>query len=232
MIAKEHIYNLRTNLQDVGSLLGKSTDQHLMYMLDEARASLASQKIDKKVNIVQMMQFADFKTRATSSDEIGTVGNSRVLALDIPAPVSHLKGIAIFTIGPTDGKSSYTQISYSRLRTIQGRKYTSKTPMWFILGSTIFLINVKSTGGVRARVRGVWDEPYRIIQAKGEYKYLTPFEWEYPLTNKDAKTVYQIALAGDLGWGDDAAQAIAARQRERANSANRDKVLARDAQVR
>ena len=47
-----------------------------------------------------------------------------------------------------------------------------------------------------------------MIQAKGEYKFLAPFVWEYPLTLKDAKTVYQLAMSGDIGWGDTAAAAI------------------------
>lgn len=226
MEAKEHIYNLRTNLQDVGSLLAKATDQHLMYMLDEARATLASQKMDKKVNVQQMAQFADFTARDATSKEMGTIGSSKVLALDIPVPTSFMNGVAIFTIGSTDGKISYTQISFSQLRTYWARKYTSKVPMWFIMGSTVFMINVKTTGVVLARVRGIWDEPYRIIKAKGQYKYLKPFAWEYPLTNKDAKTVYQIALSGDLGWSDDAARVIADRMRTQQNDANKDRALA------
>lgn len=225
MKAKEHIYNLRTNLENVGSQIAKTTDQHLMYMLDEARASLASQKMDKRVNVIQMSQFMDKKAREATPEEIGSIGMSKVLAIDIPKPTAYLNGVAIFTVGSTDGKIAYTQITFSQIRTLIGRKYTSATPKWLILGNTIFLINVKSTSSITARIRGIFDEPYRIIQEQGLYKKLAPFDWEYPLTMKDAKTAYQIALTGDLGWSDTAARAIADQMRKEADAKNTTKIL-------
>ena len=50
MKAKELIYNLRTNLSGMGSQLSVATDQHIQYMLDEARSVLASRKMEQKVN--------------------------------------------------------------------------------------------------------------------------------------------------------------------------------------
>lgn len=214
MIAKEHIYNLRTNLQEVGSPLSEATDQHLMYMLDEARAVLASQKMDKIININQMTQWADFTIREATKAELGTMGSTQVKAVDIPVPISYSGGSGIFSVGPTDGKLNYAEISYSQLQTFTARKYTAASTKWLLMDSTIFLLNLKVSSTAKVRVRGIWDEPYKIIQARGEYKYLNPFYWEYPLTNKDARTVYQIAMSGDLGWKDIATRAVANRDRE------------------
>lgn len=215
MEAKEHIYNLRTNLQEVGSFLSRATDQHIMFMLDKARAVLASQRLDREINVIQMTQTADFKTREATKEEIGQLGTSNILAIDIPVPVSHQGGSGIFSIGPTNGSFNYTEISYSQLQTVtSGRKYTSVGPKWLLIGSTVYLLNIKTTGTKLVRVRGVWDEPYKIVQVQGLYKYLSPFSWEYPLTNKDVKAVYQIALSGDLGWSDRAASVIAEQNRK------------------
>jgi hypothetical protein len=177
-------------------------------MLDEARAKLASQKMDAKVNIVQMSQVVDVKPTNALKSEIGQVGNSKVLKLEVPNFISYSGGGGIFTIGSTDGEESYTEISYSQLRTVLYRKYTASSPKWFLLNGQIYLINSEISNLQKARVRGIFDEPYRVEQAMGRYKYLSPFDWEYPLTLKDADTVYKIAMAGDMGWGDEAVEAL------------------------
>ena len=214
MKAKELIYNLRTNLEQVGSSLTRATDQHIMYMLDEARAVLASRKMDQHVNVIQMSQHLDVIPRDATSEEMGTVGYSKLKVLEIPDPIAYLNGGGIFTIGPTDGRTSYTRITYSELRLIEGRKYTSKSPKWFFFQDKIFLVNIKPPGVKLARVRGIFDEPYKVIIARGEYKKLDPFNWEYPLSMKDADSVYKIAIAGDLGWGDTSASVIQAKMQK------------------
>lgn len=208
MKAKEVIYNLRTNLAKAGSELASSTDQHIMYMLDESRAKLASQKMDARANVVQMSQVVDVKPITAPKTDIGQIGDTKVLKLVIPDPISYLNGGGIFTVGSTDGEESYTQISYSQLRTVLHRKYTKASPKWFWLENAVYLINAESSSLALCRVRGIFDEPYKVEQAMGRYKYLTPFDWEYPLTMKDADTIYKMAFAGDLGWGDTAVQAI------------------------
>lgn len=208
MKAKEVIYNLRTNLAKAGSQLADSTDQHIMYMIDEARAKLAAQKMDSRANVIQMSQVVDVKPTNAPKSEIGQIGEYRVLKVVIPDPISYLNGSGIFTVGPTDGEDSYTQISYSQLRTTAFRKYTSFTPKWFWLENALYIINADKDSLAKVRVRGIFDEPYKVEQAMGRYKYLKPFDWEYPLTMKDADTVYKLAFAGDLGWGDSAVQAV------------------------
>ena len=198
----------------MGSSLSKSTDQHIMYMLDEARAVLAARKMDQHVNVIQMAQTVDIKPRIATKAEMGTVGLSGITVLEIPDPIAYLNGSGIFTIGPTDGRTSYTRITYSELRLISGRKYTSSSPKWFFLENKIFLINIKPPGTQMARVRGIFDEPYKVIQKQGDYLFLDPFNWEYPLSMKDADSVYRLALGGDLGWGDTATGAIAGKMRK------------------
>lgn len=208
MKAKEVIYNLRTNLAKAGSELATSTDQHIMYMLDEARAKLAAQKMDARVNVVQMSQVVDVKPTNAPKEEIGQIGKYKVLKLAIPDPISYLNGGGIFTVGSTDGEESYTQISYSQLRTALFRKYTKDSPKWFWLENAVYIINAEISSLSMVRVRGIFDEPYRVEQAMKRYKYLAPFDWEYPLTMKDADTIYKLAFAGDLGWSDTAVMAV------------------------
>lgn len=208
MKAKEFIYNLKTNLQGAGSQLQYATDQHIMYMLDEARANLASQKMDARVSVNLMTQYADLTPTKAPKSELGTVGESNVLKVLMPKPIAYKNGEGIFTVGATDGQDSYTRTTFSQIRTILHRKYTGSSPKWFLLNDSIYIINSEIDGQQKVRVRGIFDEPYRIIQAQGLYKYLDPFNWEYPLSMKDAKAVYQIAMSGDLGWGDTAVGAI------------------------
>jgi hypothetical protein len=216
MKAKELIYNLRTNLQAAGSQLSEATDQHVMYMLDSARSVLAAQKLDAGVNIIQMSQAVDITPIKATTGEIGSIGSSKVLKLVIPKPVSYMNGSGIFTIGPTDGQESYTEISFSQLRTALHRKYTGASPKWFELNGEIFVINVDFESGRKMRVRGVFDEPYKVEVLMGRYKHLDPFNFEYPATLKDAKVIYQLAMAADLGWGDTAVGAINAAQAKQA----------------
>ncbi|MBV1928208.1 MAG: hypothetical protein KUG81_01685 [Gammaproteobacteria bacterium] len=208
MKAKEHIYNLKTNLSEAGSQLQFTTDQHLMFMLDEARATLASRKMDAKVNVIQMSQTLDKAPVTATSSEIGQIGDTRILKVVVPDPIAYLNGGGIFTVGPTDGQESYTRISYSQLRTVLYRKYTASSPKWFWLNDAIYIINSDISGLEKVRVRGIFDEPYKVVQENGLYKYLDPFNWEYPLTMKDSNTVYKLAISGDLGWGDTAARII------------------------
>jgi hypothetical protein len=208
MKAKELIYNLRTVFQEAGNQIHKDTDQHVMYMLDEARASFAAQKLNAGISLNQMAQVVDVTPTLAPKSEMGTVGNSNILKIVIPQPVAYNNGEGIFTVGATDGQDSYTRITFSQLRTAIYRKYTSNSPKWFWLNDAIYIINAEIDSTQKIRVRGVFSEPYKVEQAMGRYKYLAPFDWEYPLSLKDAKAVYQIAMTGDLGWGDTAIQAI------------------------
>ena len=208
MKAKEFVYNLRTNFQEVGSQLQHASDQHIMYMLDEARAIFATQKLNAAISLNQMAQIVDVAPIAAPKSEVGTVGNSNIIKLVIPQPVAYNNGEGIFTVGSTDGQDSYTRITFSELRTVLYRKYTSTSPKWFWMNDAIYIINVEVDSLSKVRVRGVFSEPYKVEIAMGRYKYLRPFDWEYPLSLKDAKAVYQIAMSGDLGWGDTAVQAV------------------------
>jgi len=222
MKAKELIYNLRTNLAEADSQLKNTTDQHLMYMLDEARAKLAAQKMDARVNVVQMTQVVDVKPINAPKDEIGQIGSTKVIKLVIPDPIAYLNGSGIFTVGTTDGEESYTQISYSQLLTALSRKYTAKSPKWFWYENAVYIVNVDLSGLQKIRVRGIFDEPYKVEQVMGRYKYLKPFDWEYPLSMKDADTIYKLAMDSDLGWGD---AAIASINREKSKQKGKQQLL-------
>ena len=152
MKAEELIYNLRTNLGDSASTLADTTDQHLMYMLDEARAVLASQKMDVGVNLNQMTQFVDVKPIKAPKAEVGTVGNANVVKLVLPQPITYKNGEGIFSVGSTDGDDSYTRITFSQLRTVLFRKYTSNTPKWFWLNGAIYVVNVEVDSLQKIRV--------------------------------------------------------------------------------
>ena len=183
-----------------------------MYMLDEARAILAQRRLDKSEAVQQMTQILDLTPQIVSPstlNEIGTVGNTRVLKLDIPQPVKFKNGEAIFTVGSTDGQDSYTKITYSQLRTVLYRKYTAESPKWFWFENSLYIINSEIDSRKKVRVRGIFSEPYRVVIANGKYKKLTPFDWEYPLSLNDANTIYKIAFGQDLGWSDIAGNAIA-----------------------
>lgn len=212
MKAKELIYNLRTNLEGVNSQLKQASDQHIMFMLDEQRATLAARKMDKRDSVNLMAQYFDVKPKDAPKAELGTVGTTKVIKIDVPQPVEYKNGQAIFTVGATDGQDSYTQITYSQLRTTLHRKYTGSTPKWLWHNNAIFIINSEIDGLSKVRVRGIFSEPYKVIQAKGEYKYLTPFDWEYPIGMKEMDTIYKLAASGDMGWGDTAIQAVAKEQ--------------------
>lgn len=219
MIAKNLIYNLRDSLESAGSQVNNYTDQFLMYMLDEARATLASQKMDAKVNVIHMAQHIDASTGKPPSNELGAVGDTRVLSVDIPNPISYLNGCGIFTVGSTDGEESYTQITYSQLRTSLHRRYTGTGPKWMYFNNKLYLINVDISAASKVRVHGIFDRPVDVIKAKGQFKHLTPFEFSYPLAMKDEKTIYQLAFQSTLGWGDTAVQSINA-QSAKANKDN------------
>jgi hypothetical protein len=177
-------------------------------MLDEARAILASQKMDAGINLNQMTQYVDVKPISAPRSEIGTIGNANVLKVVIPQPVTYKNGEGIFTVGATDGGDSFTRITFSQVRTVLFRKYTANTPKWFLLNGNIYIINAEVDSLQKVRVWGIFNEPYQVEVAMGRYKYLDPFNWEYPLSIKDTKTVYNLAMSGDLSWGDTAVQAI------------------------
>jgi hypothetical protein len=218
MKAKELIYNLRTNLAGAGSQLSVATDQHIQYMLDEARAVLASRKMEQKVNVVQFSQFVDLKPIEATKAQMGSIGTKKVLVVPIPPPISYSNGVGIFTVGPTDGQTSYTQITYSELQTCFARKYTSAEPKWFFMEHQLYLINVATEAVKLVRVRGIFDEPYKVEQAMKRFKYLKPFDYEYPLSMHDADAVYKLAMSGDLGWGDTAVASIEANKKKQQKS--------------
>jgi len=234
MKAKEIINNLKLVLKEQGTMINTSSDHHLMFMLDEARAKFAAQKMDAKVNVVQMAQFVDVvpipvDTKASimvqgatvhqnstapileivqESTEVIKFGSVKVLKLIIPDPIAYMNGGGVFTVGPTDGSSSFSQISYSQLRLATHRLFTGSVPKWFFFENAIYVINATTEAYQKIRIRGIFDRPFHIEIFQGRYKYLHPFDWEYPLSMKDLPTIYQIAIANDLGWGDAAAAAI------------------------
>jgi hypothetical protein len=220
MKAKELIYNLRTNLSGMGSQLSVATDQHIQYMLDEARAVLASRKMEQKVNVVQFSQFVDVKPIEATAAQIGKIGSSKVLVVPIPQPISYSNGPGIFTVGPTDGQTSYTEITYSGLQTAFARKYTGSEPKWMWFENAIYMINISSEALSKVRVRAVFDEPYKVEQVMKRFKWLKPFDYDYPLSTHDADAVYKIAMSGDMGWGDTASQAIENAKKKQKKSAD------------
>ena len=179
-----------------------------MFMLDEARATFAAQKMDAKINVVQMSQTLDVEPRKVTKEELGTVGISSTLVLNIPDPIAYSNGCGLFTIGSTDGRESYTQITYSQLRTALHRKYTSTSPKWMWHEDKLFIINASIYSLNKIRVRGIFDRPQDVMVMKGLVKKLDPYAWEYPLSSKDLPTIYRLAFSGDLGWGNTAASAV------------------------
>jgi hypothetical protein len=208
MKAKELIDNLKANFASIpSSNINALTDTHLMYMLDEARATYAAQKMDAAINVTLMSQFVDVEPKESElfSDELGT--EISIVKLDIPKPIDYSNGVGIFTVGPTDGSTSYSKIEYSQLRTALARKYTGRSPKWFWFNDTVYVLNIDPTFTDKVRVRGIFDEPWRITLAKGEFKRLRPWDFEYPLSFKEAGIIYTMAMQSDLAWGDSALQA-------------------------
>jgi hypothetical protein len=214
MKAKEHIFNLRDNLRVANSSLLDKTDQHLMFMLDEARSILISRKIANRHNIDNMIQYCDILPSKANSNDLAIVGEEELLKVIIPKPISLNDNIGIFSVGNNDARTSYAKIDYGRIRTYIHRKYTSKTPVWIYSNDTILILNSVSGLLTKVRVRGVFDEPWRIEKIKGNINPLNPFDFEYPLSLKDSNAVYDLAMSGDLSWGDFALQSIARKKAE------------------
>jgi hypothetical protein len=213
MKAKEILDNLKTNLAEAGSQLSKSTDQHIMFMLDEARATLASRKMDSKINVIQMVQSVDVVPVDATNTIMGTIGDKKVIRLVVPDPIAYANGGGVMSVGSTDGQESYSRITYSQIRTSKYRKYTGETPKWFFHENAIFVINASPELLQKIRVRAIFDQPYLVEIAMGRYKFLSPFDWEYPLSGKDLNAIYSMAMAGDLGWGDSAIQLMQKEQK-------------------
>lgn len=186
--------------------MANSTDQHLMYLLDSTRAILAVQKMQKKVSINTMVQTLDLKP--TISKDLGFIGNSAVVKLEIPKPIDYDNGEGIFSIGNINGSVNFSRSTFKQVELSMHTKYTSKTPKWLYHNNAIYIVNIEAEDIEKVRVRGIFDEPYKVEIAMGRYKYLAPFDWEYPLTLKDAKIVYQMAITGEMSWGDIAMQSV------------------------
>lgn len=216
MKAKELIYNLRTNFNKVKSSIAEASDQHLLFMLDEARSILAGRKMDQRVNLEFMAQFLDIKPVKADPKIYGDIGEVAVVKLSIPEIAQYSDGVAVFTVGTQDGDVSFSKISFSQIRTALYRKYTAKAPKWFYLDGDIYVINLPMESTGKVRVRGIWAHPQDIFRAEGKIKELTPFDFEYPLSNKDMDTVYKIAMQGDLGWGDEAMSLVNMAKQKRA----------------
>jgi hypothetical protein len=211
MKAKEHIYNLRTALEPANSSIQTYIDQHLMFMLDEARATLATRKMEGRTSVNQMAQFIDISPSVASVSELGTVGDTKVLKILSPKPIEYYNGEAIFTVGATDGQDSYTKISYSQLRTTFHRQFTASAPKWLWFNDAIYIVNSEIDSRMKVRVRGIFNQPYKVELAMGRLKRLDPFDWEYPLGLKDQDAVYKIAMNSSLGYGDAAVSAMQAK---------------------
>lgn len=208
MIAEEVIYNLRTLLAEEGSTLVNKTDQHLMFMLDEARSILISRKIDNQQNVESFSQFYDVTPLAAPSSILGTVNEKTPYVIECPTPVSLSHGVGITSLGPTDGSIEYGKIDYGRLKTALHKKYTSQDTKWFYDNGKIIIINATFLVTTKVRVRGYFDEPWRIAELNGKTTVFRPFNFLYPASNKDLASIYSIAMSGDLSWGDTAVQLI------------------------
>jgi hypothetical protein len=214
MKAKELIYNLREVLKGTQSSLSDRTDQHLMYLLDEARVILASRKIQSNYDLNSFVQYFDKKPSKVTSDIIARVGNKPVLVLELPSNFASFNGMrGGFSVGSTDSEVSYSRIEFHSIKTSIYRKYTGDNPKWTIDNNKIIIIN--STTGIESkiRVRGVFDEPFKIENFKTPLKKLDPFDFEYPLTLKDATAVYDILMTGELSYADITAQAVSRQKR-------------------
>lgn len=215
MKAKELIDNLRTNFEQLNSEISSLTDGHILYMLDEARATYAGRKMDARIDIARMIQHVDAEVVEVDPEvrgEMGTVGEFSLAKIVIPSTINYGSGGAIISVGSTDGVESLTKISYSEIRTALSRRYTGSTPKWFLFDNNIYLLNLDLASQELVRVRAIFDRPIEVEEVMGRHKELTPFDFEYPMSLKDATPVYQLALEQDLGWGDTAAQAIATRK--------------------
>jgi len=219
MKAKEHIYNLRDNLSVANSSLADKTDQHIMYMLDEARSILISRKVANRHNIDNMTQYFDTAPMLGKNSDSAVLGCKEFIKVTTPKPVTLNRGIGILTVGGSDVRAIYAKIDYSRIRIYMHRKYTGNATAWIYENNSILIVN--SLGGImeNVRVRGLFDEPHKVETLKGKVSLFDPFDFEYPLSLKDSNAVYDIAMAGDLSWGDISIQTIAKRNQEAANRA-------------
>jgi hypothetical protein len=214
MVAKELIYNLRGVLTETQSSLLEKTDQQLMYMIDEARVILASRKVQNNYDTTNFTQYFDVKPIKATNGVITKVGDKPVLVIELPskfASFNHLFGG--FSVGSTDGSLMYSKIEFHSIRTSIYRKYTGTSPKWVLDNNKILIIN--STTGIesKVRIRGIFDEPSKIENFKTPISKLDPYQFEYPLSMKDAPAVYDILMSGELSYGDVTAQAVAKQQR-------------------
>jgi hypothetical protein len=214
MVAKELIYNLRGVLKETQSSLLEKTDQQLMYMLDESRVILASRKVQNNYDTTNFTQYFDAKPIKATNDIITKAGNKPVLIIELPSRfTSFNKLFGGFSVGSTDGEIMYSKIEFHNIKTSIYRKYTGYSPKWVLDNNKILIIN--STTGVesKVRVRGIFDEPFKVENFKTPVSRLDPFQFEYPLSMKDAPAVYDILMSGELRYGDITAQAVSKQQR-------------------
>jgi hypothetical protein len=214
MVAKELIYNFREVLRETQSSVSERTDQHLMYLLDEARVILASRKIQNNYDVTIFTQFFDVKPAKADTSIISNVGTKPVLFIKLPTMfASFNKLFGGFSVGSTDGETTYGKLNFYNIKTALYRKYTGSNPKWVLDENNILIIN--STTGIESkiRVRGIFDEPGKIATYKNTVSKLDPYQYEYPLSMKDAPALYNIAMSGELSYGDVAAQAVSKQQR-------------------
>jgi hypothetical protein len=214
MVAKELIYNFREVLKETQSSVSERTDQHLMYLLDEARVILASRKIQNNYDVTNFTQFFDVKPVKAESAIISKVGSKPVLVVNLPTMFASFNNLfGGFSVGSTDGETSYSKIAFHSIKTSIYRKYTGSSPKWALDDNKILIINSTTGVGSKVRVRGIFDEPGKISAYRNIVSKLDPYQYEYPLSMKDAAALYNIAMSGELSYGDVAAQAVSKQQR-------------------
>ena len=194
MKAQEIIDNFREFLTDMRSPLSSRTDTHLMFILDEARAMIVGRQVGNRGSLQAMTPTLDLSPTVSSASEMGQIGSSSVIKVTVPTPVAVREFDGITMVSSADLKEVYTKVSLAGLQSSLYRKYTGGTQKYTRINNDLFIINSKRGISSKIQVTGVFDEPYKVLELLGKIDPFAPYDFEYPLSMKDARSVYEVAL--------------------------------------
>lgn len=128
---------------------------------------------------------------------------------EIPTPLNSQLGELITYIGGIDGKSPYSKVSHSTSYLATYAKYTGKNPMWYQMGTFIYIKNPPSTILKFIAIHGIFEDPTKVNVFKSLNCSESPeivcdefdYDYEYPLPADMIDVIYKLMMDSELRLG-------------------------------
>ena len=178
------------------------SDRQWLFNLDHHRAQLLRQQVEKGQSIneahIQALGPYDGDLRDSCIQIKKQPCGRWYTQTPIPAAIECYQRNLLTFVG-TVGGHAFQKTTAQRAQWEQYAKFTSRSPKWYQLGNTIYLVTPPSPSLNMVAIRGVFENPRAVkVYNQEEMDPLDYLNFEYPISRTALDTLTKMLVASEL----------------------------------